>query len=128
VELSQFTWVIHAVVLLGLAWLATKLFHVDFARLVRITLEEFKDLSRLRFTLGSMNMLGIVVVTIFGLVVIGTLEFEELMSLLVSVLNRDKAEAFKQLATIRAMFFFVGGFWLASMVFVLIDNWRRRGQ
>jgi len=123
VELSQFTWVIHAALMLGLAWFATKIFHVDFAHLLRITLEEFKDLSRRRFTIGSMNMLGIVVVAILALVVIGALEVEEFMSLLVSVLNKEKAEAFKKVATIPAMFFSVLAFW---MVFVLIDNWRRR--
>lgn len=123
--MEQFNWFLQALLLIILVRFVVSLFHIDAGHLFHILVDEFRDLLNREFTVGALNALCIVVVTVFGIVVIAATEIKAVMNAVSELIRHDKIEAFSKAASFDVMFFVLAFVAIFSIVANLLDRRQR---
>lgn len=121
-SLSEFTWIVHGVGLIFLLWLIKKVFGYDAVGLLKLLLQEMRDLLRKDLTMGAYNMMGAIFIFVFGAFTIAALKLEAVFQKLSLVIGIDKAKELHGYVSPAAMFFTLTGFLIFSLVVVAWDK------
>lgn len=94
--LQEFRWFIHAILFILLVYIGikmvTKMFHIKFNDFLREALNEFKDFYGRKPTIGTINVIGLLFVTFLGLVIISSLEIEQIFTQISHFIGKGKAD------------------------------------
>jgi hypothetical protein len=124
--LKEFTWVIHILAFALVYRLLRDYFHIDFIKFFSIVLGEFRDLLKLRFNVGALNMCGFLAGLLFGVFVIVMLKTTAVLSYLSQLIGHAQGAELKSDATPTAMFFVLIFFLVFSVVFAYRDSQRKQ--
>lgn len=124
-DFEQFAWILHAIAAVLLLKLIVKLFHIDFLKLLKVIVDEFKDLSERNFTVGAINLAGLIFGFVIGIAVIGATEFEKGLGFLNSQIGPSRTESLAKSVSFQGFVYVLFLYAIISVVACLID---RRGR
>lgn len=127
------TWFTNAVLviflcflILGLYWTAEKILHVQFHELYKLVKSEWEDDKQKRRTVGAFNWRGFIALMIFGFVSMIFMSSQKLIGIIAIAIGLDRASELAKSTNFFALFYFLAGYLLLSLLCVVVDNRRRK--
>lgn len=119
-------WFINALLIVFLIYLIVKIFHINPLEIFHILANEFKDLLDRNLSLGSLNMMCLICVIVFGFATFAVIEIDKGVKLLQLLITQERTNSLKEYVSFSTMFYVVIGLAAVSVVSVLIDNLNKR--
>ena len=93
--IAEFKWIVHGLGLLFLLFLLSRM-GISILDIMRIFLDEIKQLLAMKYTPGSLNMLGIVSILTFGIIIIISDGSGALINFIKIFVESEKAKDFSK--------------------------------
>ena len=126
IDPKQFVWILHALGIIFIVWILTKLFHLDIPKFFRLVVQESIDLSRRKISVGTFNMIGFLGLLVFGSFIIICLKFNHVFDLVSSFISGRKAHELQGDAGLLGMFYFLCIFLVFSVAVTAWHDVRKR--